>query len=95
MNKKTILQNCLFISDNLLTEKEHKIIFDTKCKIIVSKNDIILTMINNNKLYTFSIVKLNENVKYAYSSKVVDSMTSAKKSYKWKIIKRIKYFKIK
>jgi len=75
------LQNCLFVSEfninlisvNLLTEKEYKIIFDTKCKIINSKNDIISTTINNNELYTFPIANSNENAKYAYSSKVVDS----------------------
>jgi len=63
-------------SVNLLTEKEYKIIFDTKCKIFDSKNDVILTMINNKELYIFSIVKSNsnENAKYAYSSKVVDSV---------------------
>ncbi len=75
------MQNCLFvpefdinlISVNLLTEKGYKIIFGTKCKIISSKNDIILTTINNNRLYTFPIVKSNENAKYAYLSKVIDS----------------------
>ncbi len=64
-NKKAILQNCLFVSEfdinlilvNLLTEKRYKIISDTKCKTIEFKNNIILTTINNNKLYTFPIVK--------------------------------------
>jgi len=75
------LQNCLFIlefdinliSVNLLTEKGYKIIFDTKCKIIDSKNDTILTTINNNELYTFPIVNSNANAKYAYSSKIDSS----------------------
>jgi len=80
-NKKAKLQSCLFvpefdinlISVNLLTEKGYKIIFDTKCKIINSKNDIISTTINNNELYTFPIVNSNANAKYAYSSKIDSS----------------------
>ena len=50
-----------------------KIIFGTKCKIFDSTNNTVLTTINNNELYTFPVAKSNENARYAYSSKVVDS----------------------